>query len=94
MKKYRIKEKYIGDYPQLKGLVFDEYDIDICQDVGSISMSIETALEFEKMSYKEQREYIVDCVELDGQIISVSGTDEYDYTEFDGIYKFEEVKDD
>lgn len=94
MKKYRIKEEYIVDYPQLKGVVFDEYDIDICQDVGSISMSVETALEFEEMSYKEQCEYIADGLDLDGQLISVNGTNEYDYTEFQGIYIFEEVKDD
>ena len=61
-------------------------------------MSIEQALEFEQMSYQEQREYIANGVELDGQIISVSGysndDDVDDYTEFDGIYEFEEVKDD
>ncbi len=97
-RKYKIKDKYINDYPHLKGVVFDEWDIDVCQDVGSISMSIEEALEFEQMSYHERREYIANSVELDGQIISVSGysndDDVDDYTEFDGIYEFEEVKDD
>jgi hypothetical protein len=63
-----------------------------------ILKTIEQALEFEQMSYQEQREYIVNGVELDGQIISVSGysndDDVDDYTEFDGIYEFEEVEDD
>lgn len=94
-RKYRVKAEYVdGRYPHLKGVVFDESEINIIQDFGSMSMDIQTALDFEQMSYQERCEYI-GMPDLDGQIISIGDfSDEYDYTEFDGLYELEEVEDD
>jgi hypothetical protein len=94
-RKYRVKAKYVdGRYPHLRGVVFDESDINIIQDFGSMFMDLQTALDFEQMSYKERCEYI-GMPDLDGQIISIGDfSDEYEYTEFDSIHVFEEVEDD
>ena len=69
-RKYRVKAEYVdGRYPHLKGVVFDESEINIIQDFGSMSMDFQTALDFEEMSYQERREYI-GMPDLDGQIFT------------------------
>tara|TARA_R100001460_G_C3553342_1_gene175306 strand:+ start:190 stop:480 length:291 start_codon:yes stop_codon:yes gene_type:complete len=94
-KKYKIKEMYINKYPHLKGVVFDSDDIDVMQDILSITMDIETAFEFEEMDLQQQCEFIGRNADTCGQIITVGNcNNKYKYTEFGGIDEFEEVKND